>query len=326
MNAGCRVAAALILAAALMPPGAAAQDVRALAGWWLSIDDVFPKLWHAGVIPMEELLIINADGRFEDRTMNFAAGDAQACATIGVCSDLPMIASGRLRLAGGTLSITELGVTRNRLDAPKQDPLIRRAAFSTTQPWAVTLSGGSMTLRNASTTRLFARIEPAMLRRLRAGLIASSLSARTHWRCFLSNAMAANPAFASLPRAKGTAALPPLERYLKVASYLNTLSAMARFPLPDDPATRDYVGKDVEQLMIEEFPDVRQPVTLADTQRLKAQIAAVETRVRSKLKERAGGGPAPVTPGRPAISDAEIDAFAQAASEEPAAKRLFCRD
>ena len=133
-------------------------------------------------------------------------------------------------------------------------------------------------------------------------------------------------AFASLPRAKGTAALPPLERYLKVASYLNTLSAMARFPLPDDPATRDYVGKDVEQLMIEEFPDVRQPVTLADTQRLKAQIAAVETRVRNKLKERAGGGLAPVTPGRPAISDAEIDAFAQAASEEPAAKRLFCRD
>lgn len=322
----CRAAAVAALALAALASPASAQNVRALAGWWLAIDDTFPKLWDAGLVPMEELLIVNADGRFENRTMNFYSGDAQTCAKTRVCSDLPMIANGRLRVADNVLTIGDRGAPPNRLDSDRTDPAIRSAAFSAAQGWLIQADGGRLTLRNTNMTRSFARIEPQRLRRLRAGMIASSLSARNHWRCFLGNATGGTQAFALLPRAPGAAAPPFLDRYLRAASYLMTLSAMAKVPVADDPAGRDFLGKDTEQLMIEEFPGVQQPVTLADVARLKAQIAAIETRVRLKLKERAGGGPAPVTPGKPTISDAEIDAFAQAAGEEPEAKKLFCRD
>ena len=78
--------------------------------------------------------------------------------------------------------------------------------------------------------------------------------------------------------------------------------------------------------MVEEFSDVKSPVTIADTNRLKALVSAIETRVRDKLKERAGGGPAPARTGHPVVSDAEISAFAQVSSDDLAAKQLFCWD
>ena len=54
-----------------------------------------------------------------------------------VCSDLPMIAYGRLRIAGSVLHIGERGTPPNRLDSEKSDPLIRRVAFSAGSPWMI---------------------------------------------------------------------------------------------------------------------------------------------------------------------------------------------
>ena len=58
----------------------------------------------------------------------------------------------------------------------------------------------------------------------------------------------------------------------------------------------------------------------------RCPLYSIETRVRDKLKVRTGGGPGPATTGHPVVSDAEISAFAQVASDDPAAKQLFCRD
>ena len=340
-----------------------AFDARSLNGWWLSIDDTFPKLWDAGVAPTEEVLVINPDGRFEDRAMNFLPGTAQVCAQRRVCADMVVIAYGRLLFAGDRFSIGERGTPPNRLDTQKTDPLIRRVAMSTTTQWSVSADGGLLTLRSGATTRLFARIEPRRLKRLRAGIRASGLPLQKHWRCFLANATASQPSFAALrtdqtgsvggagkstgiftlpnlfgqargdgPASPGSVAAPSrapadfLDRYIKVASYLMTLDAMIKFPIMDDPVSRPFIGSEPEQLLVEEFPGVTPPATAADVQRLKAQVAAIEGRVREKLKEFSGGGPASAGGARGGMSDADISAFALAASEDPEAKRMFCRE
>jgi len=106
-------------------------------------------------------------------------------------------------------------------------------------------------------------IEPRRLQRLRAGMRAAGLPPQKHWRCFLGNAMAQQPAFASL-RTERTGSTPQgsifnfassapapakssppspdwLERYLRAASYLMSLDAKAKFPIIEDPATRKRV-------------------------------------------------------------------------------------
>ncbi len=73
-----------------------------LAGWWIAVDNVaFPPLWRDGtIVPMEELLIIESDGRFENRMMGFYGIDPGYCAKENLCSDAPLIATGRLALSG----------------------------------------------------------------------------------------------------------------------------------------------------------------------------------------------------------------------------------
>lgn len=339
--------AAAVVTALLASSAAYAVDARALTGWWIAIDDTFPKLWEAGVAPVEEVLVINADGRFEDRVMNFLPGTAQVCAQRRVCADLVLLAYGRLRIAGETLVIGERGAPPNRLDTIKTDPLIRRAAMSSVTSWAITADQSQITLRsNGGMTRTFAKIEPRRLQRLRAGMRAAGLPPEKHWRCFLGNATAQQSAFAPLREQSGNTAKPGifgfaaanpaerssppspewLDRYLRAASYLMTLDAMAKFPILEDPSTRPFIGSEPEQLLVEDFPGVTAPATRAETQRLNAQIATIEMRVRDKMKELAGGGPAPANAPRAAISDAEVAAFAFAASEDPEAKRMFCRD
>jgi hypothetical protein len=310
--------ATVLLAAYLACPGAAsALDARTLTGWWLSIDDTFPKLWSAGVTPTEEVLVINADGRFEDRVMNFSPGTAHVCAQKRVCADMVLLAYGRLRFAGDSVSIGERGAPPNRLDTPKTDPLIRRVAMSTTTTWTISVDNGLMTLRAGNVTRSFAKIEPRRLQRLRAGMRAAGLPPEKHWRCFLANATTQQPEFAMLRTTQTSEVVPPagsllnfggarasavanapkpadwLERYLRAASYLMTLDARSKFPIIEDPGTRPFIGHEPEQLLVEEFQGVTPPSSLADMQRLKGQIASIEGRVRDKLKELAGGGPAP---------------------------------
>src|SRR5690606_35006912 len=111
----------VVLIAALLacPAAARALDLRTLTGWWISIDKTFPKLWAEGVAPMEEVLVINTDGRFENRVMNFFSGTAQVCAQSRICADLPLLAQGRLRIAGNTMTIGERGTPPNRFDTAK---------------------------------------------------------------------------------------------------------------------------------------------------------------------------------------------------------------
>lgn len=314
----------LLLLAAASP--ASALSARDLAGWWIAVDGVFPALWERGALhPMEELLIVNPDGRVENRVMNFWSGSARVCAETKVCSDAPMIATARLSVKGDRLSLDGRRPAAGRLDAPKSDPLIRRTALTATAAWTAAVDGRLMTLRAGELVRSFVRVEPRRLQRLRAGMRVSEQSATRHWRCFLANATARDPAFAVL-RPDRPPAPDFLDAYLKVASYLITLESMSVRPTPDDPAAKRFIGHDTEEIMVEEFSDVRLPVTAADGRALRAKIAFVMAKARGTA---AAGGPAaavPAAPGRLAVSPAEIAAFSRGLGDQPEAKKLFCRE
>jgi hypothetical protein len=308
-----------VLALIVAPvPSARALSTGDLTGWWIAIDETFPTLWERGdMAAVEELLIINPDGRAENRALNFWSGSSRDCAETKVCSDAPVIASMRLTLKGDKLAIGERS-TRGRV-ARAGEAQIRRAAVSSTPAWTASLNGRVLTLQSASgqASRSFARIEPRRLQRMRAAQKVSQQSAARHWRCLLANATARDPAFAAL-RPQQPAGADLVEPYLKVASYLASLDSMSVRPTPDDPAARRFISHETEEIMVEEFTDARLPVTAADSRALRAKIAFV------MQKARGGGaeGPAP----RVAVSEAEIAAFGRALGDDPDAKRLFCRD
>ncbi|MBI3435057.1 MAG: hypothetical protein HY056_08265, partial [Proteobacteria bacterium] len=120
---GARLALFLFALVLAMPvPGLHARaregrDARGLAGWWVAIDETFAKLARRGDMrPAEEVLIVNADGRVEDRVMNFWSGAADICARAKVCGDLPAIADARLRLKGDMLSFAGVRARRERVE------------------------------------------------------------------------------------------------------------------------------------------------------------------------------------------------------------------
>jgi len=199
---------------------ARALETRDLAGWWIAIDDTFPALWKtAGVVTMEELLIVAPDGGVQNRMMGFWIANADDCGKGGACSDAPLIAIARLALKGDVLSVTGRGEGSQVIDSPKRDPLIRRLAVTASPAWTASLSDGLLILRAVTTnmTRAFARIEPNRLRRLRAGMMIGNISAHQHWRCFLANATARERAFA--PLRTGRHAAPAfLDDHLRAAS------------------------------------------------------------------------------------------------------------
>src|SRR5258708_11475273 len=119
------LATAAIVVAASHPVGSArAVELRDVSGWWIAIDDTFPKHWKSGAIaPMEEVLQINPDGRVSDRVMNFWAGSHQACLENKVCSDLPQITNARLKVSANRWSFISVVPTNARLDTPTGDTL-----------------------------------------------------------------------------------------------------------------------------------------------------------------------------------------------------------
>ena len=140
-----RVAMAAILSsflalAVFAPSAARALEPRALAGWWIAIDDTFPNLWNRHAIaPMEEVVEINLDGRVSDRVMNFWAGSPQVCIQDKVCSDLPLIAVARLSVTGNRASFVNVSASTAKLDAGTGSPLIRREAMLATPDWTCLL-------------------------------------------------------------------------------------------------------------------------------------------------------------------------------------------
>jgi len=65
------LAMATIAVTASHPAASArAVELRDVSGWWIAIDETFPKHWKSGAIaPMEEVLQINPDGRVSDRVL-----------------------------------------------------------------------------------------------------------------------------------------------------------------------------------------------------------------------------------------------------------------
>src|SRR5215510_1460383 len=99
------------LAVALLPvPRAEAAQTRDLAGWWISIDQLFPMLYESGgVVAMEELLVIADDGRAENRFMTFFSANPETCRdTKEQCSDAPVVARGRITVTGDQLAFTDV--------------------------------------------------------------------------------------------------------------------------------------------------------------------------------------------------------------------------
>src|SRR5438874_2533003 len=134
--------AAIAMAASHPAPSAQAVELRDVSGWWIAIDETFPKHWKSGAIaPMEEVLQINPDGRVSDRVMNFWAGSNRACLENKVCSDLPQIATARIKVNANRLSFITVVATTAHLDTPSGETLVRQEAVTTAANWTVTLDG-----------------------------------------------------------------------------------------------------------------------------------------------------------------------------------------
>jgi len=319
------------LAVVVMSTLPADADMRGLTGWWIAIDDTFPKFWERGEIrPLEEILIINADGRVEDRVMNFWSGDPQACAKTKVCSDLPLIATARVHVNGDRFAVSEYRPRSERIDAASSDGRIRQMAVTATPAWTATQSGSLLTLHAATgITRTLAKIEPDRLRRLRAGMRISGLPPAKHWRCFLAVGTVRDPAFSSLRRQPVTA--PDfLEHYLRAASYIAVLDSLIKKPTADDRdlRARDLIAYETEELMAEHFDGLIIPARLADKQRLQAVAAAIQHRAYPKSAGAADDGTnaLALNASKIGLSNVEIPALARATKHEPGANNMFSRE
>ena len=202
LHSAARLTIAVALAAgALAPRPATALETSDLAGWWIALDDTLPKLWKQGAIKaMDQVVQINADGTVSDRVMNFWAGGAQACLESKVCSDLPAMATARITVNSNRVSFSDVVATQARLDSVAGNLLIRQEVIVAIPEWTATLDGQRLTLRATALpkVRTLVRIDPDRLRRLHAGMRASSFAAEDHWRCYLGNATAGDGAFAPL--------------------------------------------------------------------------------------------------------------------------------
>jgi len=284
--------AAAVLAIAACAAPARALEPRELAGWWIAIDDTFPKLWQQrATAPVEEVLQINPDGRITDRAMNFWAGSHQACLEKNVCSDLPQIAVARMRLTGNRLTFFNVVVSNARLDSPEGDALIRREAVTTSASWTLTADGNRLTLRSSNPTRLrvLARIEPDRLRKIYAGLRASGRAADDHWRCFLANATANDGAFAPLQAGRSYAPPDFLDRYLNLASYIEAIRAAIATPAIDEtnPERRKLLAVEPDEQMVLHFGSILRPPAVNERRRLNAVLTYIDRHSRTMIASNA---------------------------------------
>jgi len=343
MISGCRatglarklLTVALLLLA--MRPAVALEE-RDLVGWWIAIDRTFPDLYVTGrVPPMEELVVIDDQGRVEDRLMMFRGVDAQWCIDRKVqCSDAPPMARAQVVVAGDQLTFTEVAAAENRIDdRPEIDWGLRPLTVTSTRSWTLSpgANGRVLTLRpNPLDTsrpvadgpvRTLVRIDPTRLRRARAllaahGLSGAPLSASRHWRCLLANATADDPAFEPL-REQPRATPRFIDGAMKVAGYVIALNEMWRRRLPNDdkPDARKLATVPLERLMTETFQDIREPTNTSERDALAARYRALRLRITGYTT---GGVPGT------ALTEDELLDFATAMSDRPEAKQLFCLD
>jgi hypothetical protein len=318
------------VAACLAARPAVAADARDLAGWWIAVDRVFPRLYEEVglILPMDELLVIDTQARVENRFMMFFGPYAEECRDRKtMCSDAPATAYSRITVADNQLTFSDSVKPDHRIESAAQlDSALRALAVTSTASWTLSreangqllvlhpkLSSASPPVANIA-TRMFARIEPDRLRRLRALFLAREISAVKHWRCFLANATSSDPAFAPL-RNQPRIAPKYLDEAAKVASYYQALAEAFRAIADErDPERRKLAGVPVETVLTEQFADLRKPATLAERIALEQRFETLVLRVAGQLT---------ASPGLP-LTDGEIEAFIRATGKDPEAMRLFC--
>lgn len=299
-----------------------AVDVAQLAGWWLAEHRALAALTERGLTQrVEELLIVETDGRFEDRTVTFVQPDEQFCRDDGICSDAPVAMRGRFVSSGDALTVEASETTKARLDHPKVDAAIRTRLVASLPSWRVQLlqNGEVLELRGTGrTTRRFARIEPDRLRRLHSAFLAAEVSAIEHWPCFRERAAGLG---VNDPRTDEIA------RMLRVGALVRAIeSAFRRVSLAiSKPEIQRFRA---ERLLVE-------PIALPTTGLSQDLVAHLGGQLAWLSTRRAGGSRAEADaalrqvagrPGEPPVAEADIPVLRDLATSGPIAQSLFCLD
>lgn len=313
--------AGFVAAAVLVLP-AHGQVPDGLTGWWLAIDESMPSQWSAGtMVTLEEVLIVSSDGRVENRVMTFFGSSADACAHRGECSDAPLAATARSEITEDQVSFLET-VPEEDIGLAIPDPefhdSFRSSLVTGLSQWSYTVAadGDLLTLTSPrdSAIRQFARITPDRLRLLRRGFLELGRSASEHWRCYLGNAMAGDPAFAALE--SDPAAVPnDFDDFIHAAGYIEALRYAAMYPVPDDPNRLGDTTKmpAMEFLLVPQFDDIALPASAAEREALQERFVSLMRAIPQE--ERAGDLP---------LTDAQIDAYMAARTLPPAYAALLC--
>jgi hypothetical protein len=274
----CLAAAALAWGAAVLPIPAAAQS-SPLSGLWIAIDDGFPALVGAGIlIPTEEILHVSTDGRAESRLLTINGFETHyMCATGWGCSDMLAVREAVAEMNGGSLVFRNRQATAEagKITQSLQSFVAGLTVIASSPQWVASFEadGNRLRLETANQTRIFARIDPDYLNRLRAALQPLSVSYAVHWRCFLSNATANNAAFDPVG---GPRRAPPgwFGEYLNAALVLHRFEILASTPTQDDDLAKS-------------MPELAKAATMQVTNSVLGAAVNWPKTVQEKLRYRA---------------------------------------
>jgi hypothetical protein len=264
------------MAASLLP--AVAQSPQ-LTGMWIAIDDGFPRLVASGIIlPTEEILHIAPDGQAESRLLTIIGNETHyMCATGWGCSDMLAVREAKAELTGGSFVFRNRETTAEatKITQETQQLAANLTVISMSPQWVASFEAGGNRLRleTASMTRIFARIDPERLNQLRGAVLPLPVPYSGHWRCFLSNATAADRAFDSIGgprRAPGAW----FENYLTAAAQLHRLEILTHTPTADDDLAKT-------------IPDLAKAATMQVVNTILGQAAVWPKSVQERRKYRA---------------------------------------
>ena len=328
--------------AAMLALPAAAQPISPLAGTWIAVDDGFPRLVAAGLLlPSEEILRIAADGSAQSQIMTTTGRETHfMCATGWGCSDMLPVQEAKAEVNGGSLIFVNRQPTAESTKITQQTQLLAAGLtlIATSPQWVVSLEAGGTRARfeSGNMTRHFARIDPERLNKLRGALDPLEVSYTDHWRCFLSNATAGDPAFDRLggPRQKPGAWF---EDYLTASAQYHRLDLLTNSPVPGDPiGAHDPLwaksaGVQVTHSML--GPDVKWPASLAERMKYRAPLLAISAIARHNdeaMGLQAARQLDPAYAGDTGISSAGLAAMRKVmqreASQDAEVRGVFCLD
>lgn len=246
---------------------------------WIAIDDGFPRLVASGILlPTEEILHVDRDGRAESRLLTITGLETHyMCATGWGCSDMLAVREAKAEMTGGSLVFRNRETTAEgrKIARDTQQFAADLTVIASAPQWVASFEAGGNRLRleTASMTRVFARIDPDRLNRLRGALLPLAISYGAHWRCFLSNATASDRAFDSIggPRSEPKAWFAD---YLAAAAELHRLDILNQTPTVDDD-------------MAKTMPDLAKSATMQVANSIVGPATAWPKSVNERMKYRA---------------------------------------